>query len=208
MARTATKTALAAPAPDVLMAGPFASLLADGLLFASTDAVRPVLCAVHLERTKDRLTARGTDSYTAVEVWQDVEKGAPWTFLLSRADGELIIKLLRSAARNDVAMLERGLSPSGRPTLIVNCRGVRLEVTEVEGEFPEAMPKLVNEAFAKRGTITSIALNPSFATRAYRLTAARDQTAVKFGFGPNELAPASFTIGDRCRGLIMPVRVS
>ncbi len=194
-----------APAPESLIAGNLRGLLADVLLFASTDSCRPVINAVQVERTKDRLYARATDSYTLAEEWVEVEPGTPWTAVWPYPELKILQQILNLDPKGNVVV-----TPGEHETTFT-CWRVDLTIGHVEraGDYPD-VAGLFKKSWPKGDSGASTAFNPELMSRLGRLKfcrAERGEPAI-FTFGPTPHAPAGFTIGDRFRGLIMPVRTS
>lgn len=196
----------AAPGAVQIGAGPLTNLLADASLFASTDQMRPVLCAVKLVLDGSTLTAYATDSYVLCERSVQVEGTGSWTRYVGTPDRRLL-KAILSGHGTQTATI--GTTSTGHH-LRVSVGVTTTTVGEVIDKYPDFAPLW---AGAVPGTDTTIHFNPLLLARLQRLSGSdrKARSAHPLTLTINgSLAPATWALtGDEgpARGLIMPIRL-
>lgn len=177
---------------------------------ASGDDTLPVLKAVLLEVHGAALSAAATNRHVlgVVTVQLPTADADGFRFLLDRVDAERLVKQLKVEFKrypNVEITLERAVGAHGDTMLTVRTPSGEVRVHEVYGEFPPYRKLL--DYTPERDPVGEVSLDLDFLYGLRQSRAALDEkgASLRLRFrGPDR--GVDVEIGQRFRGLIMPIR--
>lgn len=208
-------------ATAVKVAVPAAQLhrvLYNGALFASSDEVRPVICAVKVDVSREELRVTGTDSYKLGIDRCSIEDGPAESVsvLIDRNDVASILGALKgiSLKMNLPVWIEVDADAGTVSVEVSPVYGSlqALQFRTVEGEYPQT-DRLIPETFEG---LPIIALAPVHLAAFGKVIPAADAgssnglksfTPLKFHLPETPHKPVKITRGDTFVGVLMPVRL-
>lgn len=177
----------------------FHEALANALLFAGKEAMRPILNAVRIEFGDGEIRFIATDSYGLVRVKLEGETSESGEFLLSADDAKRILPIVKSAKGGT---LEISIEADG---ITFSFFGSSTTARRVIGEFPNYSALFEGH---EEGELGDIAIESFQLARLGKIKVGGKIDRVKFDFQGSNLKSARFTAGSAIDGIVMPVRTS
>jgi DNA polymerase III sliding clamp (beta) subunit (PCNA family) len=180
-------------------------ILHNGLLFADTDQSLPMLTAVQLEFSGDKVVSLATDRYLMGMTRADYT-GEEFTVLVNRFDVERVAKMAKPPTKGKATHEDRSVdiehdADNARVTFVFSS-GESVTVQTVDAQFPAIRRLLPTE---QRPTGGYVAVNAQYLAKFARVISESkyDQMFLSAGAAHQ---PMAVRIGDHFVGMQMPVK--
>lgn len=189
---------------STMLAADLARVLHNAMLFASRDDTLPMLNAVQLQATGERLIAAGTDRFS-LGVSSAPLESEPFKIMLRLEQAELIGRMAKPGrgGGRKLRSAELSLSPQGKRFTVAFGTGESVSVPTLDAT-PVKWQQLLTQEFEP---IEFIAVNAQYMARFGKVDGGDGRSYMNMWFrSPSK--PIRVQVGPDFVGLIMPVRMA